>query len=92
MIFRKWGGGVKGRFEFFRKFISLGSLTRPLSSIFVPRRWQMGVQTKLCYLNNSSLSMAQIINGVETKIIQNLYLSPKFAWLFHLLPFDWVLG
>ena len=65
-------GAVKGRFEFFRKFIRLDSLTRPLSSIFVSRRWQMGVQTKLCNLNNSSLSISQIISGVESKIIQNL--------------------
>ena len=29
-IFPKMGGGVKGRVEFFRKFICFGSLTRPL--------------------------------------------------------------
>ena len=31
LIFRKWrgGGGVEGRFEFFRKFIRFGSPTRP---------------------------------------------------------------
>ena len=29
VIFRKLGGGVKGRLEFFRKIIPFGSLTRP---------------------------------------------------------------
>ena len=30
IIFQKWGGGVNGHLEFFRKFIRFGSLTRPL--------------------------------------------------------------
>ena len=30
IIFQKWGGGVKGSFEFFQKFIRFGSRTLPL--------------------------------------------------------------
>ena len=39
MIFRKWGGGVKGRLELFRKFIRFGRATRPLVLCIVRRQW-----------------------------------------------------
>ena len=34
LIFRKWGeGGIKGRLEFYRKFIRFGTATRPLGTV-----------------------------------------------------------
>ena len=37
MIFRKWGGGVKGRLEIFRKFIRFGGAIRPLPLYCISR-------------------------------------------------------
>ena len=47
MIFPKWGGGVKGRLEFFRKLIRFGGATYPLqhshntwaTTTSLPRSW-----------------------------------------------------
>ena len=81
MIFRKWGGGVKGRLELFQKFIRFGMAALPLKGV-------------VCCLGPSETSRAldhtkgDVLSLLSKKIGGWHSLSDVF-WLYRVSVFAW---
>ena len=89
MIFRKWGGlGVKGRLEFFRKFIRFGTVTRPLPpvdnfsqvSIALPNFVWAGI------FNNQSINQNRLLLTQYHKVLSSTALYWPSTVKYHPVP------
>ena len=85
MIFRKWGGGVKCRLKFFRKFIRFGTATRPFR--LTSDRWM----TWPLSLDTSARSSDK--GGRGKKVVTHIFIEISgFSWMTWKTktPFVWV--
>ena len=81
IIFQKWGGGVKGRLEFFRKVIRFGTATRPLSLTHYVSQYELSIQVPSHILHWSWSSLRSHPTQIPTKHFRSIWInsSPKSA-------------